>query len=316
MIKSIGLIMTVTTFFFQPYSATGQDIEHLKLNNKVSLHGNLNLQLEYYHASEIDPRKKEFSWLINGNPTLNLFGIQVPFSFLFSNFENKFYQPFNQFGISPYYRWVKLHLVTWQHYLFALHSCRTHHVGCRIRPYARQVQSRIYVWTIARSTSVDSSMYANPQLVRPVPVYKRLGYAMKVGYGTSKNYIDLIYFKGWDSEKSLSKSLKDSVQPAENKTVGLSGQVMLGKRLAWKTDLGFSAYTANSDDSKDTGNIDKENKWIKSIMSPLVTDKVSTRYYFAGETKLSYQMKKWTSELLYKRIDRDKSMGAYFFSQT
>ena len=109
-IKSIGLIMTVTTFFFQPYSATGQDIEHLKLNNKVSLHGNLNLQLEYYHASEIDPRKKEFSWLINGNPTLNLFGIQVPFSFLFSNFENKFYQPFNQFGISPYYRWVKLHL--------------------------------------------------------------------------------------------------------------------------------------------------------------------------------------------------------------
>lgn len=74
-IKSIGLIMTVTTFFFQPYSATGQDIEHLKLNNKVSLHGNLNLQLEYYHASEIDPRKKEFSWLINGNPTLNLFGI-------------------------------------------------------------------------------------------------------------------------------------------------------------------------------------------------------------------------------------------------
>lgn len=98
----VGLMLAIAISFFQSEKAISQDIEHLKLNNKVSFHGNLNLQLEYYHASEIDPRKKEFSWLINGNPTLNLFGIQVPFSFLFSNFENKFYQPFNQFGISPY----------------------------------------------------------------------------------------------------------------------------------------------------------------------------------------------------------------------
>lgn len=309
-----GLMLAIAISFFQSEKAISQDIEHLKLNNKVSLHGNLNLQLEYYHASEIDPRKKEFSWLINGNPTLNLFGIQVPFSFLFSNFENKFYQPFNQFGISPYYRWVKLHLgyrnITYSPYTLAGHTM----LGAGFDLTPGKFRVGFMYGRLRRSTSVDSSMYANPQLERPVPAYKRLGYAMKVGYGTSKNYIDLIYFKGWDSEKSLSNSLKDSVQPAENKTVGLSGQVMLGKRLAWKTDIGFSAYTTNSDDSKDTTDTDKENKWIKSIMNPLVTDKISTRYYFAGETKLSYQMKKWTSELMYKRIDPGyQSMGAYFF---
>ena len=307
----VSLMLAIAISFFQSEKAISQNIENL--NKKVSLHGNLNLQLEYYHANQIDPRKKSFSWLINGNPSLDLFGIQIPFSFLLSNFENKFYQPFNQYGISPYYKWVKLHLgyrnLTYSPYTLAGHSM----LGAGFDLTPGKFRIGFMYGRLRRSTSVDSSMYANPQMVRPVPVYKRLGYAMKVGYGTSKNYIDLIYFKGWDSEKSLNSCLKDSVQAAENKTIGLSAKVMLGENLSWKSEIGFSAYTVNRDDSKDD-NKDKNNKWIRGVMNPFVTDKVSTHYYFAGETGLSYELKKWTSELKYKQIDPGyQSMGAYFF---
>ncbi|MBK9959578.1 MAG: hypothetical protein IPP11_13710 [Chitinophagaceae bacterium] len=52
----------------------------------------------------------------------------------------------------------------------------------------------------------------------------------------------------------------------------------------------------------------------KNLISILVKDKVSTHYYFAGETRLGYQEKKWGAQLIIKRIDPGyQSMGAYFF---
>ena len=102
-----------------------QDLGHLDLKKPVKLHGNLNIQLQAYKASGIDPRQKDFSWMISGMPTLEIFGVQFPFSFLLSNFDNKFYQPFNQFGVSPYYKWIKLHLgyrnITYSPYTLAGH---------------------------------------------------------------------------------------------------------------------------------------------------------------------------------------------------
>ncbi len=102
-----------------------QDIQKINFKKPIKFSGNVNLQFQYYHANGISPREKEFSWLINGNPMLTVLGIQVPFSFVLSNFENKFYQPFNQFGISPYYKWIKLHLgyqnITYSHYTLAGH---------------------------------------------------------------------------------------------------------------------------------------------------------------------------------------------------
>ena len=55
----------------------------------------------------------------------------------------------------------------------------------------------------ARSASIDSSMNANPLFIRPAPTFKRMAMPPGWVYGTDKNYIDLIYFKGWDKENSL-----------------------------------------------------------------------------------------------------------------
>jgi len=306
------LLVTVLSCFNVP--AWGQDIENIKLKNGIKLHGNLNLQLQYYKADHIDPRQKEFSWLINGNPTLDIAGIQIPFSFIVSNFENKFYQPFNQFGISPYYKWVKLHLgyrnITYSPFTLAGHQM----LGAGFDLTPKKFRLGFMYGRLRKSTSIDSSMNANPLFIRPEPTFQRMGFAAKAGYGTQNNYIDLIYFKGWDKEKSLSSKLQDSIQPAENKTIGLSSKITPVKNLTWKVDLGFSSYTINKNDGRDTSGITKKNEWIQKLMSPFVTDKLSTRYYLAGETSIGYQLPKWNTALIYKRIDPGyQSMGAYFF---
>lgn len=292
-------------------TAVAQDLAGIGNRKPVSLRGNLNVQLEYYKASGIDPRKKDFSWLIAGSPVLEVYGVQIPFSFLFSNFENRFYQPFNQFGISPYYKWAKLHLgyrnINWSPYTLAGHRM----LGAGVELTPKNFRIGFMYGQLRRSASIDSAMNANPFKIRPTPTFKRVGYAAKLGYGNNNNYIDLIYFHGEDKENSLATNLKDSIQPAENTTVGISFKLKLAKNLSWKTDVGFSAYTINRNDEKDTTD---ENKSVEKIMQLFAEDKLSTRYYFAGETRIGYRLRKWGADVVYKRIEPDyKSMGAYFF---
>lgn len=309
-----GSYIFLLALFIGNPPAICQDIENISIKNGVKLHGNLNLQLEYYHANQIDPRKKDFSWLISGNPMLEVAGIRVPFSFLLSNFENRFYQPFNQFGISPFYKWAKVHLgyrnITYSPYTLAGHQM----LGAGFDLTPNKFRIGFMYGRLRKSTSIDSTMNANPLYIRPQPVYQRLGYAAKVGYGTQNNFVDLIYFSGWDKNKSLSAKLQDSLQPAENKTIGLSTKVTPVKNLTWHLNVGLSAYTLNKNDATDTTDQPVKNDWIRGMMSSFVNNKLSTHYYFAGETGIRYQMPVWTTALTYKRVDPGyQSMGAYFF---
>lgn len=306
------LLTLVLVLVFYSISGIAQDIEHINLKKPVTFHGNLNLQLEYYHANGIPARQKDFSWMINGNPVLTVLGVDLPFSFVLSNFENRFYQPFNQFGLSPRYKWATLHLgyrnITYSHYTLAGH--RMLGAGFDLKPGKFRIG--FMYGQLRRSTSIDSSMNANPLYIRPTPTYKRLGIAGKVGYGTNKNFVDLIYFKGWDKTSSLDSKLQDSIQPSENTTIGINSKVTFLEKMTWAVDVGLSAYTLNRMDSADTAGSKKG--WPKSIMSFLAPNKISTQYYFAGETRLGYQEDKWGAQLIFKRIDPGyQSMGAYFF---
>lgn len=105
---------------------------------------------------------------------------------MLSNFENKFYQPFNQFGISPKYKWATLHLgyrnLTYSNYTLAGH--RILGAGFDLKP--KNFRIGFMYGQLRRSASIDSSMNANPMYVRPAPTYKRLGMAAKLGYSFKK----------------------------------------------------------------------------------------------------------------------------------
>ncbi len=298
--------------FLFVFDVQAQDVEGMNIKKPFQFHGNINLQLDYYKAKGIPARQKEFSWLINGNPVLTVLGVDIPLSFVLSNFENKFYQPFNQFGISPKYKWATLHLgyrnLTYSRYTLAGH--RILGAGFDLKP--KNFRIGFMYGQLRRSASIDSSMNANPMYIRPVPTYKRLGMAAKLGYGFKKSYVDLVFFKGWDKTSSLSDKLKDSVMPSENTSIGIISSINFLQKFSWAVDVGISAFTLNREDGRDTTGIKKE--WSKDLFSFLVKDKVSTHYYFAGETRLSYQEMKWGAQLVYKRIEPGyQSMGAYFF---
>jgi hypothetical protein len=309
LIKNICLCILVTGI---TQHSLAQDIERLDLKKPVRLSGSINLQLEHYAASGVENRKQPFSWMITGSPVLTILGVQMPFSFLFSNFENRYYQPFNQYGISPKYKWLTVH-AGYRNIQFSPYTLAGYRMlggGIELNP--KGFRFGFMYGRLNRSAAIDSAQFANPLAFRPSPTYTRMAYAVKLGIGTDKNYFDVSYLKGWDKEKSLEQKFRDSLAPADNHVLGLSWKLTFLKRFTWQTDVGLSHYT--NDIYADKILLDSNDNKILQKLTDFFDTRISSQLLTAGETRLSYNNKWLGLGVMYKRVDPDyKSMGAYFF---
>ena len=301
-----------------------QDIEQIDLKKPVTLSGNLSFSIESYSVKGIDPRRQPFTWTLSGAPTLNVLGVTMPFQLLLGNFENRFYQPFNQYGISPRYKWLTVHAgyrnINFQPYTLA--GFRILGGGVEVntayKPDGPKTGLRFgfMYGRLNRSTALDSAQFANPLAFRPLPSYTRMAYAAKVGVGNNDGYFDISYLYGWDVESSLTSAQRDSVAPQRNTAVGFSWRKDLyrkdTRRLFWKTDMGLSAYTL--DDRQPGRDVSGEPNLVQGVVGGWLGAKISTQFLSAGETSLNYQAKGGGIGVAYKRVDPEyRSMGAYFF---
>lgn len=305
-----------------PLSA--QDIEQIDLKKPVTLSGNLSFSMESYSVNGIPPRRQPFTWTLSGAPTLNVLGVTMPFQLLLGNFENRFYQPFNQYGISPRYKWLTVHAgyrnINFQPYTLA--GFRILGGGVEVNTAYRAdgpktgLRFGFMYGRLNRSTALDSAQFANPLAFRPLPSYTRMAYAAKIGVGNDEGFFDISYLHGWDVERSLNTTQRDSVAPQRNTAIGFSWRKDLyrrdKRRLFWKTDLGLSAYTL--DDRQPFRDVTAEPAIVQDLVGGWLGAKISTQYLSAGETSLNYQAKGGGVGLSYKRVDPEyRSMGAYFF---
>jgi hypothetical protein len=301
-----------------------QDIEQIDLKKPVQLSGNLNFSLESYSVNGIEARRQPLTWTISGAPTLTVLGVQMPFQLLLGNFENRFYQPFNQYGISPRYKWLTVHAgyrnVNFSPYTLA--GFRMLGGGFEINTAYRAdgpktgLRFGAMYGRLNRSTALDSAQFANPLAFRPLPSYTRMAYAFKVGVGHDEGFFDLSYLHGWDVERSLNTSQRDSIAPQRNTAVGFSWRKDLfrkdKRRLFWRTDVGLSAYTL--DERQPFRDVASEPNIVQDVVNGWLGAKISTQFLSAGETSLQYQAPKGGVGLAYKRVDPEyRSMGAYFF---
>ncbi len=288
-----------------------QDLEHIKDKKPVDISGSISLNTNFYSVSGIDQRRSPFSYSVTGTPVLSVYGITFPFTIYYSNDRSSFSQPFNQFGVSPYYKWAKFHLgyrnVHFSPYTLAGRTFLG--VGAELNPGNFRfgaVYGRFQKAIAEDSTlSYDSALYR-----QPIPSYKRMGYSVKVGVGNEKNYFDLIYFKGSDDLTSIPyQPVMYDVTPGENAVFGISSKFTLFKALTWKTDIGLSLYTLDTT-AQGVEGTDMEKL---DFMSAVITPNISTQFLTAGETSLMFKQKHYSLNAKYKRVDPDyKSMGIYY----
>ena len=89
-----------------------------------------------------------FSYTLTGSLNASVYSISVPLSFTYSNNQKSYRQPFNQFGISPYYKWAKLN-VGYRSLVFSPYTLNSHTIlGAGVELTPSHLRFRFDVWQV------------------------------------------------------------------------------------------------------------------------------------------------------------------------
>lgn len=302
--KDIINFFLVVCLHFVLTDLQAQDLELIGKSKPVRLSGSLSLQGgPYMYLGQGEPRNQPFWWMATGSPTLSIYGWQLPFSFSIGSQNRNFNQPFNRFGVSPYYKWATFHFgyrsIKFNPYVMS----GLQFLGTGVELSPKKFRFAAFYGRFAKPIRQDSL-----SAITPTPAYKRMGYGAKLGLGNRRNFVDLMMIKVWDDTTSIPVvSANAELKPQENLVLGLSSRLAISRKLNFQFDVAGSLL--NRDISLPLLDTLAEINPVKRLFSPKLGGQLLT----AGKASLNYTMKFLSLRLQYRRVDPDyRSLGAFY----
>ncbi|MBP5277222.1 MAG: hypothetical protein J6Z18_01840, partial [Prevotella sp.] len=135
------------------------------------------------------------------------------------------------------------------------------------------------------------------------PQYKRIGWGLKAGYGSDKNYVELYLFKARDKHSSLRDEWREYVDPQENLVAGIRAVVTATKWLSFSANAATSAFSTDLDAQK----IEVESI---SKYDDIFDAKYSSLMRFAGDVSANFTFNNLNAMVFYRMVQPDyKSLG-------
>ncbi|GAA0892627.1 hypothetical protein GCM10009122_23060 [Fulvivirga kasyanovii] len=290
--------------FLLPLIAQTQNLDNLKEQEPVKVSGSVNASGVFYNASGIENRRDPFNWFTTGNLNLDIYGWSIPFNFSFSNQNRSFSQPFNRYGITPQYKWVKAYLgynsMNFSKYTLAGHVF----LGAGVELTPGKWQFSAMYGELNKAVPEDTLAVTSN-----LPAFKRMGYGMKAGYHDQAHSLEVIIFKAEDEVGSIPYvPVQNEVLPKENLVISFLGRKQLFKRVSLNMEYATSALTHDiRSEEVDAGNT--------LAQTPLFTARASSQFNNAFNTSIAYNGNTYVLQLNYERIDPGfNTLGAYFFN--
>lgn len=305
-----SIFLLLVTVLLWSNTCLGQDLTNLGTKKPFEFNGNLELRGIFYHASGIANRRQPFNYLLSGSPIVNIYGWSIPTSFTISKEQNSFQQPFNQYGLSPTYKWITLHAghrsINFSPYTLAGHTM----LGGGFELNPGKIRVGFMYGRLNKATVIDTATMAL------VPYsFSRKGFAAKLGYGSSSNYFDLSFLHAKDDSTSISpfnQSDGTKVTAAANSVLGYGTRFTLFKHFFFESDGAVSIYTRDINSPIQFETIDDP---TLDKLKGLLNVNGSTELFLAFSAGVGYTRKNYGIKVNYRRVEPDfKSMGAYFFS--
>ncbi|MFM7731247.1 MAG: hypothetical protein ACKO6L_09425 [Flavobacteriales bacterium] len=288
--------------------ANAQDLEQMGKTKPIRLSGSLNAQAgPYLHFGQGTPRNDPFWWQVAGSPTLSIYGWQFPFSFNIGSRNRSFNQPFNRYGVSPYYKWLTLHAGYRSIRMNPYVMSGVQFLGGGVEMNPKGFRFAAFYGRFTKPIAQDTNATITES---PVPAFRRMGYGAKIGFGNRRSFFDLSLIKVYDESKSIALQDTNTIKPQENIALGISTRIAITERLSFHMDLGGSLLNRNSNLTVlDT--VQSYNPFPK-----LFQPKVGAQLLKAGNASLSYQHKKFGIKFQAKQVDADYRSLAAFYQQS
>jgi hypothetical protein len=309
MSRNSRLTLILFLFFAANSQAFTQDLSAISGQDPFRISGSVTARLQFYNTDSDNPSRSPFMWYLQGSPVITVYGIVLPFSFRLSEQERDFRQPFNQFGVSPYYKWAKLHLGyrshNWSTYALAGHSING--AGLELTPGKFQIG-------FATGRLLKPVRYLdNPENIKlQTPAYKRTGTAVRIGYGSATNNFSLVILKAKDDSTSLGAVPTEyRLTPDENLVASLMTKQTIAKKYLFEIEVAQSIYTKDIRSALS----DSAGGLMTKIFSSLIQNHESTISSNAVRASAGYQSDLFSLMMKYQRVEPDfRSMGAYYFA--
>lgn len=285
----------------------GQSSDITQRKNPLRVAGSLVTQAEAYYVQGIESARKPFSYFMSGDFNPEIFGIKLPFSFLLSNRSFSYAQPFNRMGISPEYKWVRFHFgyrnLSFSKYTLAGHSFLG--AGVELTPGIFRLSA---LYGRFKKKTIPNTVNPLDTLIAPM----RYGYAVKMGLGNEKTFVDLVFMHIKDDTlTNESSELLRIKTPQSNVVTGINLQITLTENLVLDAESALSFLTRDQYASK----IEGINMPRIENMANLLAINISSQYSTAIRAGLKYSRDAFSAGIEYRRIDPNyTSFGAYYFN--
>lgn len=283
-------------------STRAQDISQIAKSDPLVITGAVGTQNTYYHSSVGDGYASPLSNSVYANLNISLYGLTMPFTLYYSNDNLDFNYPHFSFNLTPRYKSWTGHLgrssMAFSSYVM---NMSFNGVGLEYNDGSWRFGGFYGVLRSAVNDDPADPLARNPQ-------YKRVGWGFKVGYGSSRNYIDLYLLKASDRLKSLDEHWQQRVSPQENLVVGIKGNVSPTRFLSLTVNAAASALTTDTRDEAVEN--DKVERWDK-----VFTARTSSMARFAGDASVNLTLPGVSGSVFYRIVQPDyTSMGTYYMA--
>jgi hypothetical protein len=299
------LILTLGFVCLLSIQSNAQNLENIGKGNALTINGGINANQVLYFATGVEDRRDPYNYFLSGNLTFGLYGWTVPLTFSYSNQNSSFQQPFNQYGLSPTYKWLTIH-AGYRSLTYSKYTLNGHLFlggGVEASPWKKVKVTAMY-GRFQKAVEEDTLDTGN------VPAYQRMGGGIKVSIGDSKNFVDLIAFKAQDDENSLLNTpVSSEISPQENLVLGANFGTVIAQRIVLKGEYANSAIT------EDTRAENVTSGKVYDNLNFAFRPKVSSSYYQAYNGSLQYKLKFTAIGISYERVDPGyQTLGSYFFN--
>ncbi|MCC6814829.1 MAG: hypothetical protein IT267_00270 [Saprospiraceae bacterium] len=285
--------------------------------------GGVFLNLRSYGSNGSTLRQDPFFYTLGANLNFKVYQIDIPFSVMMTAKNTSKSYPsikdlvnslkeqakskvngYARFGISPHYKWAKLHL------------------GHRSMNFSKHTLSNLNFYGAGVELSPDkfkfSAMFGRLAKAEPInlslttpnlPIYKRIGWSTKFGFGDDQASADIILFTAKDDENSLTipGTYPKQVSPEANFALGVQLQKLFLKKIRIKLDFTRSGTSPNLLDAQSN---------TKSLTDFILKKRNTSFYGNALEGSLGFEGKSINAGVLVNRVDdKFRTFGAYFFNR-
>lgn len=286
-------------------ASKAQDIATIAKSDPLVITGAIGTQNTYYNSSYGSGYASPLSNSIYANLNFNIYGMSMPFSFYWSNDNTSFSYPQISFNISPTYKGWTLHLGQ-RSMAFSSYTYNIPFNGIGLE-YKKQkgfgLRFGAFYGVLKRAVNYDPD-----EISTRTPQYRRTGWGAKVGFGNSKSYVDLFFFRAKDHLSSIDECWYDQLNSQDNLVIGAKGRLAIGEHVSLTAN--FATSVLSTDTRSEIVSAEEAQRFDK-----IFDVRYSSIARFAGDATISGYWKYLSASLSYKLIQPNyASLGLSYIS--